>query len=117
MSRCTSQNTADVLRVPVVAKRDEFGMAKVVIERPFKELDHGYQLRLQPAASFHVFGGEPSPHLPFSDSGRFRNGHSEIDRPSKFENTVRREAGVKPLRIRAHRPRNPVFSLNQPKLS
>jgi hypothetical protein len=43
----------------------------------------------------------PSPHLPFPDSGRFLNGHFEIDRPSKFENMDRRDAGAKPFRIRA----------------
>src|SRR5260370_20848731 len=75
-------------------RTSSFRLTKVIIGRPFKELDHRYQLRLQPAASLHVFGGQASPHLPLPDSGRFRNGHLEIDRPSKFENTVRREAGA-----------------------
>jgi hypothetical protein len=34
-------------------------MTKMVIERPFKKLDHRYELRLQPAASLHVLGGQP----------------------------------------------------------
>jgi hypothetical protein len=34
-------------------------MAKVVIERPLKELDRRDELRLQPAASLHVLCREP----------------------------------------------------------
>jgi hypothetical protein len=32
-------------------------MTKVVIDRPLKELDRSDQLRLEPSASLHVFGG------------------------------------------------------------
>src|SRR6202035_1525575 len=43
---------------PIIAECYKFRMTKVVIERPFEELDHRYQLRLQPAASLHVFSGK-----------------------------------------------------------
>jgi hypothetical protein len=38
---------------------NEFRMTKVVIDCPFKERYRGYQLRLEPAASLHIFGGQP----------------------------------------------------------
>jgi hypothetical protein len=71
-------------------------MAEAGLRPPFKELDHRDQSRLQPAASLHVFGGQPSHHLPFPDSGRFRNGHLEIERTLEIRDyTARRETGVK----------------------
>jgi hypothetical protein len=42
--------------VAVITKRREFRMAEVVVVRPFEELDRRDQLRLQPAASVHIFG-------------------------------------------------------------
>src|SRR5713101_6224681 len=51
----------------------------------------------EPAMSSAV---RPSPHLPLPDSGRFPNGDLEIDRPSKFEKSARRDAGLKPFRMR-----------------
>jgi hypothetical protein len=92
--------SGDFSRNSIVAERNEFRMTKVVIKRPFKELDHRDQFRLKPAAFLHILGRQALAPSAFPDSGRFLNGHLEIDRPAKFENTVRREAGVKPFRIR-----------------
>jgi hypothetical protein len=50
--------TRDFLSAAIVADRGEFRMTEVVIERPFKELDRRDQLRLEPAASLHVFSSE-----------------------------------------------------------
>jgi hypothetical protein len=43
----------------------------------------------------------PSPHLPFLLSGRFSNGQLVRSNPRKFLNNAARDAGVKPLRMRA----------------
>ena len=39
---------------------------------------------------FMSYAVRTSPQLPFPDWGRLRNGHLEIDRPSKFDATLAR---------------------------
>jgi hypothetical protein len=51
--------SGDFLRNSIVAERNELRMTKVVIKRPFKELDHRDQFRLKPAAFPHILRGPP----------------------------------------------------------
>jgi hypothetical protein len=49
----------DFARESAIPERNEFRMAKVVIERPLKELDRRDELRLEPATAPNVFGSQP----------------------------------------------------------
>ena len=44
-------------RASIVAKRNKFRMAQPIVGRPFEEFDRSDELRLQPTAFLHVFGG------------------------------------------------------------
>src|SRR5690242_16553212 len=48
----------DFSRYPVAAKRNEPWVTKSTLRSPLKEFDRRHQLRLEPAAALHVFGGQ-----------------------------------------------------------
>jgi hypothetical protein len=51
--------SGDLLRDSVIANSNELRVAETAILSPFKEFDRRHQLRLESAASLHVFGGQP----------------------------------------------------------